>query len=84
MADERPTSLTRLHDDNALIPSKLKRFRKLDDAAIEESLQAPGDERLRIRSDGTVMQGNHRVKVLEERGYDLATLIPHAEIVDED
>lgn len=36
---------------------------------------APGKkEPLIVKPDGRVMQGNTRIKVLEERGYDLNTL----------
>ena len=33
---------------------------------------APGErESLKVKTDGTVMDGNTRAKVLEERGYDV-------------
>ncbi|MCA9525143.1 MAG: hypothetical protein KC549_02455 [Myxococcales bacterium] len=45
-----------------------------------ESLLKSGDEKLTIRPDGTVLQGNHRIKVLEERGFDTSTLFDKADV----
>ncbi len=68
------TPLKRLHPDSSLKPSSLKHWRGKSTDEIVESLGKPGGERLRIRPDGIVRQGNHRIKVLEERGFDTSTL----------
>ena len=48
-----------------------KRIRaKLEKAGVTGNV-----EPLVLKPDGTVMQGNHRVNVLEERGYDLNKLL---------
>lgn len=60
---------------------KLEGLRKLSTEDIVKSLQTPGDEFLRIRPDGTVLQGNHRVTVLLERGFDTSSLSEAAEII---
>jgi hypothetical protein len=45
---------------------------------------APGHrESLKIRDDGLIMQGNTRIKILQERGYDISRL-PHERYVSED
>lgn len=51
-------------------------LRKLDTDAIVRSLRpgAGNVEQLTVKVDGTVMQGNHRVQVLMERGYDVNKL----------
>jgi hypothetical protein len=41
---------------------------------IVDSLQPGGMEPLTAKQDGTVMQGNTRIPVLEERGFDINTL----------
>jgi hypothetical protein len=41
---------------------------------IVESLQPGGVEPLTVKQDGTVMQGNTRLLVLEERGFDINSL----------
>jgi hypothetical protein len=38
---------------------------------IVQSLQPGHPEALRVKADGTVMNGNTRLKVLEERGYNV-------------
>ena len=49
-------------------------WRRQPTAVIVASLVSGAREPLRVKADGTVMDGNTRVKVLEERGYDLDTL----------
>ena len=69
MADRPP--LRRLHPDSSLRRSSLEYWRKQPTDAIVRSL-APGErESLRVTADGLIMQGNTRVKVLEERGYNV-------------
>ena len=66
--------LKRLHPDSSLKPRALAHWRAETTEKIVQSLTTPGDEMLRIRPDGTVLQGNHRVKILEERGFDTSIL----------
>lgn len=81
MAKKTSTRLKRLHNDQSLVESKLVKFRKLSTDVIIESLRTDGPGRLRIKPDGTIMEGNHRVKVLEEREYPIDSLFECAEIV---
>jgi hypothetical protein len=74
------TPLKRLHDAS-LSPSGLNSIRKMSTEDIIKSLATKGDEALRVRPDGTVLQGNHRLKVLEERGYDTSQLWDIAEVI---
>jgi hypothetical protein len=62
----------------------LEYWRQRTTKEIIESLQPdPGNqEGLKVKPDGTVVQGNTRLKVLEERGFDVNSL-PRA-ILNED
>ena len=73
-----PTKLKRLHPDSSLRKSSLDYWRKKDSNEIIESLKpnAGNKEPLTIKKDGTIMQGNTRTKILEERGIDIDSL-PH-------
>jgi hypothetical protein len=73
-ASKGGTPLKRLHPDSSLKSSSLDYWRGQSTDDIVGSLSKPGDEVLRIRPDGTVLQGNHRIKVLEERGFDTSAL----------
>lgn len=74
--------LRRLHSDRTL-ESGARRYnlafwRKQSTAAIVESLKRRRDpeyqEHLKVKADGMVMQGNTRIKVLQERGYNVDSL----------
>jgi hypothetical protein len=81
MAEQPP--LRRLHSDETLnrgfYRMSLDYWRRQPTRAIVESLRprlrdAKYQEFLKVKSDGTIMQGNTRVKVLEERGYNVNQL----------
>lgn len=63
-----------LHAEDVLIELKLEFFRKLTTEALVESLIPDTAHGLKSKSDGTIMDGNHRVKVLLERGFDVDNL----------
>ncbi len=70
--------LRRIHSDKT-IESGASRFsldywRKQPTDDIIRSLQPGGAEALRVKPDGRIMNGNTRVKVLEERGVDVHRL----------
>jgi hypothetical protein len=73
--------LRRLHADRVLKQRTVEYFRAQHTDDILRSLLAQGPERLKIRSDGLVLQGNHRIKVLEERDYDTAQLYEQAAVI---
>ena len=39
-----------------------------------ESLKPGGPEALKVKPDGRILNGNTRIKVLEERGFDINSL----------
>ncbi len=63
-----------LHAENALIELKLEYFRKVSTEDLIESLKPEMTGALKVKSDGTIMDGHHRIKVLIERGVDVNKL----------
>jgi len=70
--------LRRIHSDQTLEtgPSKfsLDYWRKQPTDDIIRSLQPGNADALRVKPDGRIMNGNTRIKVLEERGVDYQNL----------
>jgi hypothetical protein len=63
-----------LHSENTLNRVKLEFFRRFSTDELKASL-APGQAGcLKVRKDGTVLDGHHRVSVLTERGEDINEL----------
>jgi hypothetical protein len=66
--------LQSLHDTSLLNRTKLNQYARLTTAEIMRSL-APGEPgSLKVRDDGTVLDGHHRVAILRERGIDVDKL----------
>jgi len=53
---------------------KLDQFRAMGTAQLIESLRPGQSGALKARSDGTVLEGHHRLVVLRERGVDIDAL----------
>ena len=70
--------LKRIHSDqhleNGLSRFSLICWRKQETAKIIESLSPDRIESLRVKPDGRIMNGNTRIKVLEERGVEFNNL----------
>ena len=66
--------LVPLHSDEALVASKLRKYRKLSDRELLDSLKPGQEGSLKARPDGTMVDGHHRIKVLRERGVDVNAL----------
>lgn len=76
--EEPQPSLRRIHSD-ATITSGSSRFsydfwRQQATDDIVQSLRRGVDEALRSKPDGRIINGNTRIKVLEERGFDVNAL----------
>jgi hypothetical protein len=68
------TKLRLLHSESTLVRAKLEQFRRLSSDLLKSSL-VPGEQgALKVRPDGTVMDGHHRLYVLMERGEDIDRL----------
>lgn len=66
--------LRRLHPDRSLSYASLAFWRKQSTPDIVKSL-APGNPKcLKVKQDGTIMDGNTPTKILEERGVNINNL----------
>lgn len=63
-----------LHADGSLSHPKVQAFRKLATGELVSSLRPGEPGALKVKSDGTIMDGHHRVFVLRERGVDVDAL----------
>ena len=70
--------LRRIHSDQTLEAGAsrlaLEYWRQQSTVDIVQSLQPGNIEALTVKSDGRIMNGNTRIKVLEERGFDVNSL----------
>jgi hypothetical protein len=70
--------LRRIHTDETLSTGasrfSLTYWRRRKTEEIVESLRPGNDEALQVKPDGRILNGNVRVKVLEERGFDVSSL----------
>lgn len=75
MGDESRVPLRRIHTDETLESGvgrfSLKFWRGRETEELIESLRPGQQEALKVKPDGRVVNGNVRVKVLEERGFDV-------------
>lgn len=63
-----------LHAEASLSQPKLALFRKLSTQELISSLRPGEAGALKVKPDGTIMDGHHRVCVLRERGVDVEEL----------
>lgn len=63
-----------LHSEPSLITLKLETFGTLATDVLIESLKPGKAGSLKVRPDGTMMDGHHRIKVLRDRGIDVDLL----------
>ncbi len=63
-----------LHADSALIKSKLDDYGKLSNQELIDSLRPGHSGSLKVRPDGTMVDGHHRIKILRDRGVDVDSL----------
>ncbi len=77
-----PPPLQRIHSDETLATGassfSLAYWRQRETKEIVESLRPGQAEALKVKSDGRIFNGNVRVKVLEERGFDVDHLAREA------
>src|SRR5258708_6494754 len=69
-----PPKLRSLHQPSSLSHAKLNEFDRLTTEPLVRSLQ-PGEKgSLKVRHDGTILDGHHRVHILRRRGVDVDIL----------
>ncbi len=73
-SDANQPTLKPLHADGSLIESKLDLYRKLSNQELIDSLQPGKKGSLKVRPDGTIVDGHHRIKILRDRGVDVDLL----------
>jgi len=66
--------LKSLHLESSLIQTKLKHFGKLSNQELIDSLRPGQSGALKVRPDGTMIEGHHRIKILRDRGVDVDSL----------
>jgi ParB-like chromosome segregation protein Spo0J len=66
--------LKSLHSDDTLSRAKIAQYDKLSTQEIIDSLQPGQGGSLKVRPDGTVIDGHHRIKILRDRGVDVEAL----------
>ena len=65
--DKSLSNLKFLHAESILSRAKLEQFRRLTTSELKFS-RAPGQQgSLKVRPDGTVLDGHHRISVLAEK-----------------
>jgi hypothetical protein len=67
-------SLKPLHDDSSLIRLKLEQCAKLTTTEMIDSLRPGLPDSLKVRPDGTMIDGHHRIRILWDRGVDVDAL----------
>jgi ParB-like chromosome segregation protein Spo0J len=72
--NSNPPPLKPLHADSSLIGSKLDKYGKLTDQELIESLKPGQQGSLKVRPDGMIVDGHHRIKVLRDRGIEVNSL----------
>ena len=72
MSNQPP--LKPLHADSSLIRSKLDKYGKRSDQELIDSLKPGQQGSLKVRPDGTIVDGHHRIKILRDRGIDVDSL----------
>ena len=70
----KPLPLKYLHSEDLLLRSKLDGMGRLSTDALLKSLEPGQRDSLKVRPDGTILDGHHRRKVLESRGVDVHAL----------
>jgi hypothetical protein len=66
--------LKSLHSDAALSQSKLAELSNVSTEVLLSSLEPGQDHSLKLRPDGTILDGHHDIKVLPSRGVDVDAL----------
>ena len=74
MPDGHVPPLVPLHADASSIASKLQQYDKLSNVELVDSLKPGRVGSLKVRPDGTILDGHHRLKLLRDRGIDVHAL----------
>jgi hypothetical protein len=70
----KPPNLKPLHSEHSLISMKLEMFGKLSTEVLVDSLKPGQAGSLKVRPDGTMIDGHHRIKILRDREVNVDAL----------
>jgi ParB-like chromosome segregation protein Spo0J len=65
------TPMQPLHPDSSLSRAKLEQYGKRSTQELIDSLKPGQAGSLKVRPDGTIVDGHHRIKILRDRGVDV-------------
>lgn len=71
---DKASKVKSLHSEQSLITMKLDIFGKLATEVLVDSLKPGQAGSLKVRPDGTMIDGHHRIKVLRDRGINVDAL----------
>ena len=63
-----------LHSESSLVTAKIEAFTKFTTEELLNTLRPGQPGSLKVRPDGTIIDGHHRIKVLRDRGIDVDSL----------
>jgi len=63
-----------LHPDSSFSQPKLDEFARMTTEQLIKSLEPGQPGSLKVRNDGTIIDGHHRIRVLMDRGMDVDSL----------
>ena len=63
-----------LHLSSSLSQAKLNQYARLSNEELKQSLEPGRQGSLKVRPDGTIIDGHHRIAILQERGIDMNQL----------
>jgi hypothetical protein len=66
--------LVPLHPDSSLSPAKLEQYARASTQLLIDSLRPGQPGSLKVRPDGTMVDGHYRIKILRDRGVDVDSL----------
>jgi hypothetical protein len=66
--------LKSLHPGSSFSKAKLAQYDKLSTKELIDSLKPGQPGSLKVKPDGTVMDGHHRIRILQGRGVDVDSL----------
>jgi hypothetical protein len=69
-----------LHSDNSLSSAKLEQLNSLSTEKLKASLLPGQKDSLKVRPDGTILDGHHRIFILRGRGVDVDALPREVEV----
>ena len=68
------SSLKPLHSESSLSTAKLEQLNSLPTEKLKDSLLPGQKDCLKVRPDGTILDGHHRIFLLRKRGVDVDAL----------